>query len=408
MARRGRAGRSSPLEILAIFLKLGLTSFGGPVAHLGYYRAEFVERRKWLDAAGYADLVALCQFLPGPGSTEFCIAVGLLRAGVIGALAAWVGFTLPSALLMAGFGYGMASLGDLAHAPWLHGLKLVAFAVVAQAVWAMARALAPDAQRALAPDAQRALLALAAAILVLAVPSIGGQLGAIGLGALIGWRFLPGEARHAAQHLKPPVSHAVSVGALILFFALLAFLPLAASQDGNAWKLLDGFYRSGALVFGGGHVLLPLLDAVVVPNGWVSQDTFLAGYGAAQALPGPIFSFSAYLGMVMGPSPGGWRAACLALVAIFLPGFLLVVGALPFWSKLRVNQAAQSSLKGVNAAVVGLLLAALYNPIFVNAVFGARDFAFALAAFALLQFARVPPWAVVLIGAGAAQALALL
>jgi len=379
---------------------LGLTSFGGPVAHLGYYRAEFVDKRKWLDAAGYADLVALCQFLPGPSSSEFGIAVGLLRAGVIGALAAWIGFTLPSALLMAGFGYGMASLGDLAHAPWLHGLKLVAFAVVAQAVWAMARALAPDAQR--------ALLALAAAILVLAVPSIWGQLGAIGLGALIGWRFLPGEARHAAKHIKPPVSRGVSVGALILFAALLALLPLAASQNGTGWQLFDGFYRSGALVFGGGHVLLPLLDAVVVPRGWVGQNEFLAGYGAAQALPGPIFAFSAYLGMVMGPAPGGWQAACLALVAIFLPGFLLVVGTLPFWSELRSNQAAQLTLKGVNAAVVGLLLGALYNPIFVNAVFNARDFAFALGAFALLQFARVPPWAVVILGALAAEALSRL
>ena len=400
MARRGPAEHSSPLEIFGIFLKLGLTSFGGPVAHLGYYRAEFVERRKWLDAAGYADLVALCQFLPGPSSSEFGIAVGLIRAGLPGALAAWIGFTLPSALLMAGFGYGMASLSDFAHAAWLHGLKLVALAVVAQAVWTMARALTPDAQR--------ALLALAAAILVLAVASIWGQLGAIALGALIGWRFLPGERRHAAKPLTPPVSRGVSLGALVLFFALLALLPLAASQGGNAWKLFDGFYRAGALVFGGGHVLLPLLDAVVVPKGWVGQDAFLAGYGAAQALPGPIFTFSAYLGMVMGPAPGGWQAACLALVAIFLPGFLLVVGSLPFWSELRVNEAAQSALKGVNAAVVGLLLAALYNPIFVNAVFGAGDFAFALAAFALLQFARVPPWAVVILGAFATEGLARL
>ena len=398
MARRGPAERSSPLEILAIFLKLGLTSFGGPVAHLGYYRAEFVERRKWLDAAGYADLVALCQFLPGPSSSEFGIAVGLIRAGLPGALAAWIGFTLPSALLMAGFGYGMANLGNLAQDSWLHGLKLVALAVVAQAVWAMARALAPDAQR--------ALLALAAAIFVLAVASIWGQLGAIFLGALIGWRFLPGERRHAAKPLKVPMSRSVSLGALVLFFALLALLPLAAAQGGAAWQLFDGFYRAGALVFGGGHVLLPLLDAVVVPKGWVGQDAFLAGYGAAQALPGPIFAFAAYLGMVMGPAPGGWPAACLALVAIFLPGFLLVVGALPFWSELRANQAAQSALKGVNAAVVGLLLAALYNPIFVNAVFGAGDFAFALAAFALLQFARVPPWAVVISGAFAAEELA--
>jgi len=401
VARRGRAERTSPWEILAIFLKLGLTSFGGPVAHLGYFRAEFVERRKWFDAAGYADLVALCQFLPGPSSSEFGIAVGLLRAGLLGALAAWIGFTLPSALLMAGFGYGLASLGDLAQAAWLHGLMLVALAVVAQAVWQMARQLANDVPR--------GALALAAAGITLALQVSWGQLAAIAFGAVIGRLFLREHARLEAQPFHPRIPRAVSIAALVLFFALLGLLPvLAAAVDSNALKLMDGFYRAGSLVFGGGHVLLPLLDAVVVPKGWVSQDTFLTGYGAAQALPGPLFTFAAYLGVVMGPSPGGWRAACLALLALFLPCFLLVVGTLPFWSKLRSNAAMRSTLAGVNAAVVGLLLAALYRPVFTSAVFGIRDFVFALAAFGLLQFARVPPWAVVILGAAAAEGLARL
>jgi len=401
MARPGRTERSSPWEILAVFLKLGLTCFGGPVAHLGYYRAEFVERRQWLDEAGFADLLALSQFLPGAASSKFGIAVGLLRAGMLGGVAAWIGFTLPSALLMIGFGYGIARFGGLSGAAWLHGLMLVALAVVALAVWQMARRLANDVPR--------GALALAAAGIALALPASWSQLAAIAFGAAIGRLFLPGQARPEAQPFHPRIPHAVSIAALALFFLLLALLPaLAVVFDSNALKLLDGFYRSGSLVFGGGHVLLPLLDAVVVPKGWVSQDTFLAGYGAAQALPGPLFTFAAYLGVVMGPPPGGLAAALLALLAIFLPSYLLTVGVLSFWSKLRTNAAAQSTLAGVNAAVVGLLLAALYRPVFTSAVFGVRDFAFALAALALLQFARVPPWAVVLLGAGAAEALSLL
>ncbi|MGO9786111.1 MAG: chromate efflux transporter, partial [Stellaceae bacterium] len=316
MARRGQAERSSPFEILAIFLKLGLTCFGGPVAHLGYYRAEFVERRKWLDEAGFADLLALSQFLPGAASSKFGMAVGLLRAGMIGGLAAWIGFTLPSALLMIGFGYGIARFGSLAGAAWLHGLMLVALAVVALAVWQMARRLANDVPR--------GALALAAAGIALALPASWSQLAAIAFGATIGRLFLTGQVRREAQPFHPRIPRAVSVAALALFFLLLALLPaLAVAFDSNTLKLLDGFYRSGSLVFGGGHVLLPLLDAVVVPKGWVSQDAFLAGYGAAQALPGPLFTFSAYLGMVMGPPPGGLAAALLALFAIFLPSFLL-------------------------------------------------------------------------------------
>ena len=401
MARSRLAARSPPLEILAVFLKLGLTCFGGPVAHLGYFRAEFVAKRKWLDEAGFADLLALSQFLPGAASSKFGIAVGLLRAGLLGGLAAWIGFTLPSALLMIGFGYGITRFGGLSGAAWLHGLMLVALAVVALAVWQMARNLANDVPR--------GALALAAAGIVLALPASWSQLAAIAFGAAIGRLFLPGRVRLEAQPFHPRIPRAVSIAALALFFLLLAALPaLAVAFDSNALKLLDGFYRSGSLVFGGGHVLLPLLDAVVVPKGWVSQDAFLAGYGAAQALPGPLFTFSAYLGMVMGPPPGGLAAALLALLAIFLPSYLLTVGALPFWSELRSNAAMQSTLAGVNAAVVGLLLAALYRPVFTSAVFGIGDFVFALAALALLQFARMPPWAVVLLGAACAEGLARL
>jgi len=392
------AARSSALEIFLVFLKLGLTCFGGPVAHLGYYRAEFVARRKWLDAAGFADLLALSQFLPGPSSSEFGIGVGLLRAGLPGGVAAWLGFTAPSALLMIGFGYGIERVGNVAGSAWLHGLMLVAVAVVALAVWQMARSLANDLPR--------GALALAAAGMTLALPVTWSQLAAIAVGALVGRLFLRAQARADAQPFHLQIPRAASVAALALFFALLAASPLLAAATGStAAALFDGFYRAGSLVFGGGHVLLPLLDAVVVPKGWVSQDAFLAGYGAAQALPGPLFTFAAYLGVVMNVPPGGLAGAALALVALFLPGFLLMVGAFPFWANLRASAAMQSTLAGVNAAVVGLLLAALYRPVFTSAVFDVRDFAFVLAALALLGL-RVPPWAVVLAGAGAAEALA--
>jgi chromate transporter len=390
--------RSSALEILGVFLRLGLTCFGGPVAHIGYFRAEFVIKRKWLDEAGFADLLALAQFLPGPASSEFGFAVGLLRGGLLGALCAWLGFTLPSALIMGGFAYGVARLGSLAGAAWLHGLMLVAVAVVAQAVWQMARRLANDVPR--------GTLALTAAAIVLLLPSWS-QFLAIGLGALVGRLFLAADTRAATLHFAPPVSRTVAIGALVTFAVLLVLSPLAAAvTQSNAVRLFDGFYRSGSLVFGGGHLVLPLLDAVVVPKHWVSQDTFLAGYGAAQALPGPLFTFAAFLGVAMQPPPGGVTGGIIALVAIFLPGSLLILGTLPFWSELRRSRRMQSTLKGVNAAVVGLLLAALYRPVFVSAVFGWRDFAFAVAALALLRL-RVPPWAVVVLGAAGGQALAM-
>jgi chromate transporter len=392
--------RSSPLEILGVFLRLGLTCFGGPVAHIGYFRAEFIAKRRWLDEASFADLLALAQFLPGPASSEFGFAVGLLRGGLLGALCAWIGFTLPSALIMGGFAYGIARLGTLAGAAWLHGLMLVAVAVVALAVWQMARRLANDVPR--------GALALVAAAIVLLLPPSWSQFVAIGLGAVVGRLFLPADPRTATLHFAPPLSRTVAVGALIVFAVLLALSPVvAAATQSNGVRLFDGFYRSGSLVFGGGHLVLPLLDTVVVPKGWVSQDTFLAGYGAAQALPGPLFAFAAFLGVAMGPPPGGPVGGLIALGAIFLPGMLLILGTLPFWSELRRSQAMQSTLKGVNAAVVGLLLAALYRPVFVSAVFNWRDLAFAVAALVLLRV-RVPPWAVVVLGALGSEALARL
>ena len=383
--RRGGVG-----EVFAVFLRLGLTSFGGPVAHLGYFHEEFVVRRRWLDEKSYVDLVALCQFLPGPASSQVGIAVGLSRAGYPGALAAWLGFTLPSAVAMVLFAYGVSVVGDAAGSGWLHGLKVAAVAVVAQAVLGMARALAPDRER--------ATLAVAAAAIVLAFPSAAGQIGAILLGAIAGITLLRGDATTGHASLPLAVSRSVAAGALVVFFVLLIGLPLASSVvQSQSLALFDAFYRAGSLVFGGGHVVLPLLQAEVVPRGWVSNDAFLAGYGAAQAVPGPLFTFAAYLGAVMGPPPNGWVGALLCVVAVFLPSFLLVIGALPFWEDLRSRPAAQAALKGVNAAVVGLLLAALYHPVWTAGITRAADFALAAAAFLLLFMWKTPPWLVVIL-----------
>src|SRR6266705_2429795 len=358
-AERADAAASAPQgpwhEVLTVFLRLGLTSFGGPVAHLGYFREEFVARRRWLDDRSYADLVALCQFLPGPASSQVGIAVGLLRAGYPGALAAWVGFTLPSAVAMVLFAYGVGVLGHVGLG-WLHGLKVAAVAVVAQAVLGMARTLAPDRAR--------ATLAVADAIIALGAPSSWGQIGAIALGGIVGALLLRGGEEIAPAALPLNVSRSLGALLLVAFFALLIGLPLlAAAIPSQALKEFDAFYRAGSLVFGGGHVVLPLLQASVVPPGWVGNDTFLAGYGAAQAVPGPLFTFAAYLGTVMGPQPNGWIGATLCLIAVFLPSFLLVIGALPFWDEFRRRPGAQAALAGINAAVVGLLLAALYHPV---------------------------------------------
>ena len=381
------------------FLRLGLTSFGGPIAHLGYFHDEFVARRKWLDEKSYADLVALCQFLPGPASSQVGIAIGLMRAGYAGALAAWAAFTLPSAIALVLFAYGAAAVGDALGSGWLHGLKIAAVAVVAQAVLLMMRALAPDRER--------AALAVVAAAVVLIFPSAWSQVGAIVLGGVVGLVLLKNSA--PVDHVSLPLKVSRTTGALFLvaFIVLLIGLPLiSAIMPSQALRLFDAFYRAGSLVFGGGHVVLPLLQASVVPPGWVTDDIFLAGYGAAQAVPGPLFTFAAYLGAVMGPQPNGWAGATLGLVAVFLPSFLLVIGALPFWDEIRRRSEAQSVLRGVNAAVVGLLLAALYHPVWTLGITGPRDFAIAAAAFLLLYMWKTPPWLVVVLCAigGAASA----
>jgi chromate transporter len=375
-------------EVLAAFLRLGLTSFGGPIAHLGYFHEAFVVRRRWLDDKTYADLVALSQFLPGPASTKVAIAIGLSRAGYPGAFAAWCGFALPSAIALVLFAYGVANAGDALGSGWLHGLKVAAVAVVAQAVLMMMRSLAPDRER--------ATLAVIAAAIVLAIPSAWGQVGAIILGGIVGMVLWRGAA--PADHVALPRTgnRHVAIAAIVLFFAILIGMPLVvAAMPSHSLQLFEAFYRAGSLVFGGGHVVLPLLQASVVPPGWVTNDEFLAGYGAAQAVPGPLFTFSAYLGAVMGPTPNGWEGAILCLAAMFLPAFLLVIGPLPFWDELRRRPWAQSALRGVNAAVVGLLLAALYNPVWTSGITSAADFALAVAAFLLLFMWKTPPWLVV-------------
>jgi chromate transporter len=391
--------QGSWLEVFAAFLRLGLTSFGGPIAHLGYFHEAFVVRRRWLDDETYADLVALCQFLPGPASSQVGIAIGLSRAGYPGALAAWLGFTAPSAIAMVLFAYGVASLEGVAGTGWLHGLKVAAVAVVAIAVLGMMRTLAPDRER--------ATIAALAAIGLLVAPSSLAQVLVILLGGIAGALFLPAEAPPAHARLPLKLSRLTGGFLLALFFALLIGLPLlAAATSLDGVKMFDAFYRAGSLVFGGGHVVLPLLQAAVVPPGWVSNDAFLAGYGAAQAVPGPLFTFAAYLGAVMQLEPNGWEGAALCLVAIFLPSFLLVIGALPFWEDLRRRGSARAALKGVNAAVVGLLLAALYDPIWTVGITSAVDFALAVAAFLLLFMWQAPPWLVVVLCALAGGLLA--
>lgn len=383
---------ASAWRVFLIFLRLGLTSFGGPVAHLGYFREEFVARRGWLTEDAYADLVALCQFLPGPASSQVGLALGLRQAGWGGALAAWLGFTLPSALVMALLGLGLVAGQGLMPAGVLHGLKVAAVAVVAQAVWGMARSLCRGPARLL-------LMALACALALL-WPGVVGQVGAMLVAALAGL----GLWGRAGAMPAPPSQGGLAAGvrprtgALLLaaFAALLVLLPLAARAWPQGWLVLaDAFYRAGALVFGGGHVVLPLLQAEVVATGWVAADDFLAGYGLAQAVPGPLFTFAAFLGAAAGHGAGGWLGAAVCLVAIFVPAFLLVAGALPFWDRLRHNARARAALAGVNAAVVGLLLAALYHPVWTSAIHAPADLALALAAFAALVWARVPPWLVV-------------
>jgi chromate transporter len=378
-------------EVFWAFLKLGFTSFGGPIAHLGYFRDEFVVRRKWLDEAGYADLVALCQFLPGPASSQVGFSLGVLRAGgLLGGLAAWFAFTMPSALLLFAFALGAASFTGPVAEGFLHGLKLVAVAVVAQAIWGMARTLTPDRQR--------AGIALAAIALVVFMHGSLGQIAAIVLGAVAGLRLCRDGGALPPGRLHFPVSRRAGVVALSLFIALFILPPLIAHAIGNETvALFDAFYRSGALVFGGGHVVLPLLQAEVVTSGWVSNEAFLVGYGLAQAMPGPLFTFAAYLGAVMAPASNALAGASVALVAVFLPGLLLVYGMLPFWDALRTRPAAQAAMRGANAAVVGILGSALYSPVWTSAVLTPVDFLLALTGFLLLTVWKLSPWIVVVL-----------
>lgn len=378
--------------IFLVFLRLGLTSFGGPIAHLGYFREELVRRRGWLGERSYADLVALCQFLPGPASSQVGLAIGLLRGGYRGSLAAWAGFTLPSAIALTLFALGISTWGDALPSGILHGLKIVAVAVVAQAVWGMARTLCTDGPR--------IAIALMAASAVLLLPFVWGQVAVIVAAGLIGLLVFRPTSIDSHATLAVTVTARSALVALVLFFALLALLPLLASGTGShALAQVDAFYRTGALVFGGGHVVLPLLQAEVVPSGWVDNDVFLAGYGAAQAVPGPLFTFAAFLGASMNDAPSSLFGAALCLVAVFVPSFLLVIGALPFWERLRSNRRTQAALAGINAAVVGLLLAALYDPVWTSAIKAPEHFVLALVALAALMYWKLPPWLVVLGGA---------
>jgi chromate transporter len=389
MANTDARHADSAGSVFLIFLRLGLISFGGPVAHLGYFRDEFVARRRWLSERSYAELVALCQFLPGPASSQVGIALGLSRAGYAGALAAWAGFTLPSATALILFAVGLSEYAAVLSSGALHGLKVVAVAVVAQAVWGMARHLCNDVPRA-------TIMTIAACVALL-VPFAWGQVGVIAIAALTGLRLFKPKAGVEHEALPITVSRRAGMLWLSLFVLLLLGLPLAAHWLPNpTLALVDAFYRVGSLVFGGGHVVLPLLQAQVVPSGWVSHEVFLAGYGATQAVPGPLFTFAAFLGASMGQ---GWTTGVIALLAIFAPSFLLIMGALPFWDSMRRSVRAQGALAGVNAAVVGLLLAALYQPVWTNAIFRPADFALALVALVALMFWKLPPWLVVAVGA---------
>ena len=392
----------SATAVFTAFLKLGLTSFGGPIAHLGYFREEFVIRRKWITDQAYADLVALCQFTPGPASSKVGIGIGLSQAGLPGALAAWFAFTAPSAFALVLFGFGIIALGDRFDLGWLHGLTVVAVPIVAQAVWGMARNLTPDAPR--------VTLAALAAILVMIRPTPLGFVGAIVAGGVAGWLLLKASAdkeEHVA--IGANVSRTAAITALALFFGLLVALPAlrTAFPSFQTLALLDSFYRAGSLVFGGGNVVLPLLQAEVGPPGWVSNEAFFAGYGAAQAVPGPLFTFAAYLGTVSTVPPNGWIGALICLVGIFASSFLLVIGPLPFWDALRRFRPMRSALVGINAAVVGMLLAFLYDPVWTNAIRSAADFGLALAGFVLLMFWKLPPWLVVLLTTAGGAAIKL-
>ncbi|QMT16583.1 chromate transporter [Planococcus maritimus] len=375
------------LEILFVSTRLGLTSFGGPIAHLGYFHNEYVRRRKWMDEKSYADLVALAQFLPGPASSQVGIGIGVMRGGLIGGIVSFIGFTLPSVIALILFALLLQSF-DVSDAGWIKGLKIVAVAVVAHAILGMAKNLAPDLKR--------KALALLALIGTLLWPSSLSQIGVILIAALIGYMLYKNSAETTEGRIKFPVTKKIGALSLALFFAFLVSLPILREVTGSYWvAMFDSFYRAGSLVFGGGHVVLPLLEREFVPTGWLTEEAFLAGYGATQAVPGPLFTFAAYLGTVM----NGWAGGLFATVAIFLPAFLLIVGVLPFWDALRTNQKVKGAIMGVNAAVLGILISAFYTPIWTSSITQSADFALAAILFSLLVYWKLPPWVIVLCGA---------
>ena len=387
MRERKRISGNTLAGIFMVSMRLGFTSFGGPIAHLGYFHEEYVKRRKWLDEKGYAELVALCQFLPGPASSQVGIGIGIVRGGLLGGIISFIGFTLPSVIaliLLALLLNGM----DVGEAGWIHGLKLVAVAVVAHAIIGMAEKLTPDLKR--------KAIALVAMVITLIWELTFTQVAVIGLGALAGYMLFKQEREEDESPFDIPISRKLAAACLLAFFGLLFLLPFLREMTSVEWiAVFDSFYRSGALVFGGGHVVLPLLEQEVVPSGWVSEEAFLAGYGAAQAVPGPLFTFAAYLGAVM----NGWAGGLLATAAIFLPAFLLIVGTLPFWASIRQNPAMNGAFMGVNAAVVGILIAAFYQPIWTSTIKDAVDFAAAAVLFSMLAYWKLPPWSVVAAGA---------
>lgn len=378
------------LEIFLTFLRLGLTSFGGPIAHLGYFHDEFVKKKKWINEHAYADLVALCQFLPGPASSQVGISIGLSRAGIWGAIAAWIGFTIPSAIILVLFGLGMTHLNLSSHEGWLHGLKVVAVSVVAQAVYGMGKNLCPDKER--------LSIAIIVSVIVLLLNSAIVQVLVLLIAGILGAYFFKDTKELPHVPMQSSLRKRSGTFFLILFGIILVTLPiLRPILHIQLINLFDSFFRAGSLVFGGGHVILPLLESEVVPTGWVSKDLFMAGYGMANAIPGPLFTFSAYLGAISGVAPNGWLGGGLCLIAAFLPSFLLVLGVLPFWEKLRSIPKIRQSMLGINAAVVGILLAALYQPVWTSAIFSAKDFALAALGFVLLEYWKLSSWIVVLV-----------
>ncbi|MDR7001141.1 chromate transporter [Neobacillus niacini] len=383
------------LEVFGVALKLGLTSFGGPIAHLGYFHEEYVRKRKWLDERSYVDLVALCQFLPGPASSQVGMGIGMMRAGVLGGLAAFLGFTLPSVIVLMIFAL-LLKRGNVYDAGWVHGLKIVAVVVVAQAIIGM--------ERTLTPDIKRKALALGALVATLLIPTTFTQIGIILISALIGFLFFKHTDIQVDLSIPVPISRKLALGCLTFFFGLLILLPILREvSTTHLLAFFDSFYRSGALVFGGGHVVLPLLEKEFVPQGWISKESFLAGYGAAQAVPGPLFTFAAYLGAVM----NGWKGAILATIAIFLPAFLLIIGTMPFWDRLRRNPKLKGAMLAVNGAVVGILIAAFYTPIWTSGIQSPKDFALGSILFSLLVILKLPPWVIVAAGVAGGMMMSL-